>query len=339
MAAAKPRIWILGAGGTIAGAGKSPTDPTYESGRLDVADLLTAVEGLDRLAEIQAETLFSKGSEDLGPADWRKLALRVHELTSGSDVDGVVITHGTDTLEEAAFFLDLGCRTAKPVVLTAAMRPSTALSADGPANIHQAVLTCASPLLLGYGILVALNGLVLPGWQTIKADSVALDAFRAYPGGPVGRITGDRLQVFGKAIPSPLAGEFRDLLDPKRALPLVGIVYPHGGCGAEPLAAWRDSGCRGLVIAGFGAGTMPEPMAELARDMAQAGCLVVVSSRVRDVTVLPETTTLRGAAGVIASGCLNPQKSALLLSLALAAGLRVDEVSRLFSRFSCTTQI
>ena len=331
----KPRIWVLGAGGTIAGTGRSATHATYQSGQLAASELLAAVDGLEQVAELQAETLFSKGSEDLGPSDWRTLALRINTLTARPDVDGVVVTHGTDTLEEAAFFLELVYQNPKPVVLTAAMRPATALSADGPANLYQAVLACTSPRLRGGGVLVTLNGLVLPGWQTIKTDSVAVETFCAYPGGPLARIVGNRLQVFAKPVRAPMAGIFHALLDRASPLPTVGIVPVYGGCNEKPLALWQHSHGGGMVIASFGAGTVPEPMAALARDMAAAGCLIVISSRVRNALVLPETMTLQGVTGVIAAGYLNPQKSALLLSLALAAGLKSKAITALFEEFSC----
>ena len=179
---------------------------------------------MERLADVHSETLFATGSENLGPHQWRILARRIEELTADSEVDGVVVTHGTDTLEEAAFFLELVCKSGKPVVLTAAMRPSTALSADGPANLFQAVLAATSPQLQSHGLLVVMNGLVIPGWQIIKTDSVALDSFHAYPGGPIGKIVGESLLVFGSPDLSPLVGRFHDHLRNDDELPFVDIV-------------------------------------------------------------------------------------------------------------------
>ena len=332
--AAKPTIHVIGTGGTISGAGPSATTAAYQSGRVDASDLVAAIEGLDRLAEVRAETLFATGSENLGPVQWRMLARRIEELTETADIDGVVVTHGTDTLEEAAFFLDLVCKPKKPVVLTAAMRPSTALSADGPANLFQAALTVASPQLRDHGILVAMNGLVIPGWQAIKTDSVALDSFCAYPGGPVGRVSGESLMVFSGASPSPLAGRFHDHLRNDDELPFVDLVLLWGGCGERPLAGWNRTDRKGLVIASFGAGTMPENLTALAAETARAGCVVVVSSRVSRVTVLPETMTSIQSEEVVPSGILNPQKSALLVSLALDAGLAAPEIAKLFQRFA-----
>jgi L-asparaginase len=323
-----PRIHVVGTGGTIAGAGASATDAAYVAGSVTAADLVAAVPGLEDIADVRAETLFSVGSEDLGPVQWSVLARRVQALTDDPQVDGVVITHGTDTLEEAVFFLDLTCRTKKPIVMTAAMRAATALGADGPANLYQAVRTACSPAAGGRGVLVAMNGLVLPGWQTIKTNSVALETFMAYPGGPVGRLTGERLWFLEPARTSPLAGRFADVLRETDDLPSVGIAFLYGGCANRPLDAWR--GCGGLVIAGFGGGTTTAEAAQGARAMADDGCIVVVSSRVSQVSVLPETMTPDQGNGILASGYLNPQKSAVLLTLALAAGWSADRIADAF---------
>ena len=288
---------------------------------------------MERLADVHSETMFATGSENLGPHQWRILARRIEELTADSDVDGVVVTHGTDTLEEAAFFLDLVCKPKKPVVLTAAMRPSTALSADGPANLFQAVLAATSPQLQSHGLLVVMNGLVIPGWQIIKTDSVALDSFHAYPGGPIGKIVGESLLVFGSPNLSPLEGRFHDHLRNDDELPFVDIVLLRGGCGDQPLADFGGNACKGLVVAGFGGGTMPDNLNGLVAETANSGCTVVVSSRVSRVTVLAETMTSVKSKNVFPSGLLNPQKSALLLSLALDENLDARKLAELFNVF------
>ncbi len=335
----KPTIHVIGTGGTISGAGDTATAAAYQSGRVDASQLIAAVDGLDNLADVQAETLFATGSENLGPVQWCELARRIEILTKRADVDGVVVTHATDTLEEAAFFLDLVCRSTKPVALTAAMRPATALGADGPANLFQAALSVISPQLLqGGGVFVVMNTLVIAGWQAIKTDSVALESFCAYPGGPVGRIVGDNLIVIGGRKSSPIAGRFHDVLENDEDLPVVDIIALRGGCDDRPLSNMNNSDCKGLVIAGFGAGTMPEPLAAKAAALARSGTVVVVSSRVGRVTVLPDTMTPDAADGIIPSGFLNPQKSALLLSLALASGLDALEIAGLFQLFSAQSQ-
>jgi L-asparaginase len=180
--------------------------------------------------------------------------------------------------------------------------------------------------------MAAINGLLLPGQQLVKTNSVALEAFRSYPGGPAGRIVGERLLLFGGVRREPLSGAFAHLLDSESDLPEIAIVHLHGGCGDAPLRAWKNGRCSGLVIAGFGAGTMPQPLAEAARQMAAEGCVIVVSSRVGEVTVLPETMTLHGP-DFLASGFLNPPKSALLLALALADGRSASEINQLLNQF------
>ena len=288
---------------------------------------------MEKLADIHTETLFTTGSENLGPHQWRILARRIEQLTGTSDVDGLVVTHGTDTLEEAAFFLDLVCKPKKPVVLTASMRPSTALSADGPMNLFQAVLAATSPKLQNHEMLVVMNGLVIPAWQTIKTDSVALDSFCAYPGGPVGKIVGEDILIFGSSGVSSLRGRFHNHLRNDAKLPCVDIILLNGGYGEQPLDDWGKIKRKGLVIAGFGAGTMPENLAGLVSKLANSGCMIVVSSRVVPVTVLTQTMTSIKSENVFPSGLLNPQKSALLLSLALDANLDALELAELFNVF------
>ena len=217
--------------------------------------------------------------------------------------------------------------------MTAAMRPSTALSADGPANLFQAVLAATSPQLQSHGLLVVMNGLVIPGWQIIKTDSVALDSFHAYPGGPIGKIVGESLLVFGSPNLSPLVGRFHDHLRNDDELPFVDIVLLRAGCGDQPLADFGGNACKGLVVAGFGGGTMPDNLNGLVAETANSGCTVVVSSRVSQVTVLAETMTSVKSKNVFPSGLLNPQKSALLLSLALDANLDALELAELFNVF------
>jgi L-asparaginase len=331
--ATKPRILVIGTGGTIAGAGASATTATYKAGQIEAARLVAGVAALDGIATVCSETLYAKASGDLGPTEWSHLAHAVQVALDDPAVDGVVITHGTDTLEEAAFFLDLTLASDKPCVFTAAMRPSTALGADGPANLFQAVRVAGAPEARGRGVMVVMNDTVLPGAMAVKTASLPVQAFRAYPGGPLGRVTGERLTFFEPPRRSPLAGQFRACLRAEGVLPKVGIALVYGGCGDAPLKACRGAGLPGVVIAGFGGGTMPAPMAELARRMAREGVAIVVSSRVGDVAVLPEIMDLRDDADIVAaSGFLNPQKSALLLSLALADGRKAADLPGLFGR-------
>ena len=328
----KPTIHVIGTGGTISGTGSSATAAEYESGRVEASELVAEVEGLSKFSNIQTENLFATGSENLGPNQWRILARRIEELTKSKDVDGVVVTHGTDTLEEASFFLHLVCNPSKPVVLTAAMRPATALSADGQANLFQSILAAASSQLKGHGIQVVMNGTVIPGWQAIKTDSAALESFCAYPNGIIGRISGERLIVSSESCPSPLSGRFPDHLNKDGKLPLVRVIFLRGGYEEGLLEDWIKKDCRGVVIAGFGAGTLPDTVANRIAKMVRSECVIVVSSRVPRVMVMSETMTQIKGCNAVPSGFLNPQKSALLLSLALEDGLQTAAIASLFKK-------
>ena len=153
---AQAHIRIIATGGTIAGRGDSPTKAAYTSAQVSADELVLAVPGLDEVAEISTETLFSLDSKEMGFSHWRSLAALIDQRLANANCDGVVVTHGTDTLEEAAWFLDLVGRWHKPVILVGSMRAGTALSADGPSNLYQAVSVCADPAAAGRGVMVVM---------------------------------------------------------------------------------------------------------------------------------------------------------------------------------------
>ena len=212
------------------------------------------------------------------------------------------------------------------------MRPATALSADGKANLFQAILAAASPQLKGRGILVVMNGTVIPGCQAIKTDCAALESFRTYPGGIIGRFSGERMIFSGESCPSPLSGRFRDHLQQESKLPFVGVIFLQGGYEKGILEDFIKNDCMGVVIAGFGAGTLPDNVVNRFIEMKNPECVIVVSSRVPKVMVMSETMTQIEGCNAVPSGFLNPQKSALLLSLALEDGLQTDEIASLFKK-------
>ena len=317
---APPKIVIIGTGGTIAGRSSSATGLAYEAAKLSVEDLLEAVPGLENVAQISAQSLFSLNSKDMGPAEWQQLAGRTSEVLRDPGISGAVITHGTDTLEEAALFLHLTVRSDKPVVLTGSMRPATALSADGPANLYQAVQVCASIKAAGRGVMVVMNGEICPALHVVKRHSIATSAFMAYPGGSLGTVYPGRTFFFSPPGLPAMSGEFEELIRPETDIPEVTVHYPVAGGDPHSLAGSITADCRGLVIAAFGCGEIPDLLVPVIEQTAARGICVVVSSRVAGVAVMPETMTLREADNVLPSGHLNPQKSALLLALGLAAG-------------------
>ena len=169
--AQKPNIHILATGGTIAGTGASATNTNYTAGQVAIGTLLDAVPEVNKIANVTGEQIVKIGSQDMNDAGWLTLAKRINELLKRGDVDGIVITHGTDTMEETAFFLNLTVKSDKPVVLVGAMRPSTAMSADGPLNLYNAVVTAAAKELKRKGVVIAMNGLILVAQGASKINT------------------------------------------------------------------------------------------------------------------------------------------------------------------------
>ena len=323
---AKPKVVIIGTGGTIAGRAVSATDLAYDAAQLSVDELLEVVPGLKDIADISATNLFALNSKDMGPGEWLKLAQCIETFTENQDTAGVVVTHGTDTLEEAALFLELTLRTEKPVVVTGSMRASTALSADGPANLYQAVQVSASNQAVGRGVLAVLNGEIFSGSRVIKGHSIATDAFSASAGGVIGSAYSGHTFFFVPPGFSPLHGAFHKVLQNEQALPQVGVHYITAVGNDKALVSLEAAGCQGMVLAAFGSGEIPEKLVPYAQAISDRGIPIVVSSRVNHAVVLPETMTLNEGGNVLASRHFNPQKSAVLLALALATGSDPSEV-------------
>jgi L-asparaginase len=232
-------------------------------------------------------------------------------------VDGIVITHGTDTMEETAFFLNLVVRSEKPVVLVGAMRPATAISADGPMNLYNAVAVAADPALRGRGVLVVANDEIHFAREVAKTNTTQVGTFRATHRGLAGLVNAGRIHLYGPPIRRHThRTEF--VLPPTIArLPRVDIVYAHSGMGPELIDAGVGAGARGLVIAGVGDGNMSARALAAAGAAAKAGVAVVRSSRTGGGVVERNIEIDDDRLGFIASDELNPQKARVLLMLGL----------------------
>ncbi len=352
MPAARPRITLITTGGTIAGAAASATDLRgYTAGQLDGADLLAAVPQLAGLATVSAEPLFALDSKDMTPAHWLALSRRVQALADDPTVDGIVITHGTDTLEETAYFLTLTVARRKPVVLTAAMRPATALSADGPLNLYQAVQLATRPAAARAGVLAVLGDRILPATTLVKRHPSAIDAF-AQPGALTVTASDTALQALDRSAAAPLrlpaglaqlppveiltvaAGSAPDLLGAAvRSLhhaPGSGEENGTGGTGAGATRQRRGSARPGggLVLALPGNASLPAPW-RAALEALPPTLPVVLASRCGGGTVA------RGhalPAHWLHAGPLDALKARVRLIAALAAGLRGARLQRWFER-------
>ena len=326
--AQKRNVYIIATGGTIAGrAGSASATVGYKAGELTVEQLIASVPGLDTLANLTGEQLCNIDSKDMQEDIWLQLARRIEKVTDRDDVDGVVITHGTDTMEETAFFLQLTLQTDKPVVLTGAMRPATAISADGPMNLWQAVRVAADPDAGGCGVLVVMNGQIDAAGTVTKGNANALQAFRSPGCGPLGSIVDENITWRSCGVT-----KLHFSTEMLTHLPKVRIIYGYvgGDDGLFVKAALRD-GAKGLVYAACGNGSVPDKLAGVLQDAAASGVPVVIATRCGGgVVVLPEDMTEK--AGFIASGLLNPQKAKILLQLALTKTNVSKEIQMFFQR-------
>jgi len=315
--AGRPRVAIVATGGTIASAGSTPVQVVgYAPPSIDAAALVAAVPPIATVADVEAETIFSVVSGHLTPAHWLQLARRVQALVGREDIDGVVVTHGTDTLEETAYWLSLTVRSDKPVVLTGAMRPASALSADGPMNLYNAVALAASPDARGFGALVTLNDAIHAAREVTKLRTASPDAFDTPEFGRLGRMQQGTPRFFRR--PLRLAGASSEFdLAAVEALPRVDIAYGHAGATRVAVDAFVAAGARGIVHAGVGQGDVAPDMLEGLKAARAQGVQVVRASRVPGGTVVTNGALDDDALDFVAADTLNPQKARVLLMLAL----------------------
>ncbi len=321
-----PRVAVLATGGTIAGqAGDSSKTAGYKAGVVGVDKLLDAVPALGSVARIHAEQIASIDSKDMSAALWTQLARRIDELLAQDDIDGVVVTHGTDTLEETAYLLHLTVKSAKPVVLTAAMRPSTALSADGPLNLLNAVTVAASKDAAGKGVLVAFNNQIHSARDVTKTSTYAVDAFRSPETGLLGFVQDGRVEFQRTVVRAhTVASEFA-VAD---RWPMVEIVASYADVSRVTVDALVAAGVRGIVVAGTGNGSMHAVLTQALADAVKQGVAVVRASRVGSGHVMRNGAANDDALGTVSAGTLNPYKARVLLMLAVASN--VQDVQRVF---------
>lgn len=328
----RPVVVVLATGGTIAGAGASDVASGYQSARLAVDALIESVPDAAKLARLRGEQVASIGSQDMTDEVWLTLARRVNVVAANPEVGGIVITHGTDTLEETAYFLNLVVKTRKPVVLTGAMRPSTALSADGPLNFFNAVAVAVSPAAAGQGVLVVINDGIHDAASLTKTSTTAVEAFRSPLRGLVGSVTWGAVEFF-RAPPQrhTTASEFS--IDGVEALPRVEIVMAHAGMTGDLIDAAVGLGARGIVVAGVGNGNMTASALEALTRAAARGIVCVRSTRVASGEVGRNVEVDDDGRGFIASDELNAPKARVLLKLALLRPRSAADIQRLFHEY------
>src|SRR5678809_350930 len=195
-----PRVIILATGGTIAGAGASADRAGYTAGKIPIEDLIGAIPTVKKIATITGEQIASVGSQDMSIEIWKKLAIRINEIIAKKEADAIVVTHGTDTQEETAYFLDLVVPSDMPVVLTGSMRPATAISADGPKNLYDAITVAIDPKSKGRGVLVSFNEGIFDGREVMKMSTTFTNAFGSPNTGPIGHVYDGKVEYYSNAV-------------------------------------------------------------------------------------------------------------------------------------------
>jgi L-asparaginase len=325
------RVAILATGGTIAGAGTAG-DYAYKSGEFKIEDLIKAVPNLDKLARLSGEQVANIGSQDMNDDVWIKLAQRINQLLASGSVDGIVVTHGTDTLEETGYFLNLVVKSDKPVVLVGSMRPATAVSADGPANLYNGVAVAVSPQASGRGVLLALNDKIHGARDVTKMNTTSVETFESPNRGPAGLVNSGKIVWFERSDRKHTSGsEFA--VDARSKLPRVDIIYAHANMDASLIQRAIDDGAKGIVVAGVGDGNMSKAAVEALAQAVKNEIMVVRSTRVPTGVVLPNNEIKDDDLGFAASGELNPPKSRVLLQLALMKTRDPKQVQRIFNEY------
>ena len=321
-----PHIKILATGGTIAGSAASAGKLTgYTAGALSVQSLIDAVPQLTEIAAVSSEQLANIDSCNITSDLWFKLAARCNELMADESVDGIVITHGTDTLEETAYFLNLTVKGSKPLVLTGAMRPATAISADGPLDLLNAVKTAACREADGQGVMIVMNDIIMAARYATaryatKTSAFKVEAFQAVPYGQLGTIAGGKVYFEAQVKKrhteqSAFAGKNYDIL------PRVDIIYTHCDDDGVLIEAAVKAGAQGLVYAGSGMGSIHAGAEQALMRAAAHGMRVLAANPKWD------------EAGFICGGNLNPQKARILLQLALTCTKDTKKIQEIFDEY------
>jgi L-asparaginase len=331
-----PLVWVLSTGGTIAGKGSSATDlSNYKAGSLLGEEIVASVPQIRQVANVKVEQIVNVNSSDLTLGNWLTLANRINRIFADDPtVAGIVVTHGTNTLEETAYFLNLTVKNERPVVLVGSMRPATAISADGPLNLLNAVRTATSPDARGKGALIVLNDEINGARDTTKTNTYRVETFRAPELGVLGYVDEDRVSFYRASTRRHTVNSEFDI-SAIRALPKVEIVYSYVEPGTAIIQALITSGVKGIVFAGAGAGGLSSfersALKAVVSMPAASKPVLVRSSRVGNGRVIARDEY--DVMGMIPADTLNPQKARILLMLALTRTNDPAEITRMFAEY------
>ena len=318
-------ILILATGGTIAGVGEAGKSTGYNPGKLTVDDLIHDIPKIKDIAPLETVQICNVNSDDITADIWLELADIINRESKDDNVKGFVITHGTDTLEETAYFLNLTVKTQKSVIITGAMRPATSISADGPMNLYQAVCAAAAKETEGQGVLAVFADRIYTARSVTKTSTYQLTAISAGRMGAIGVIRDGKVYLYETTNRRHTNGSEFDVIG-LDALPNVAVLYFHVDASTK-LLKYVASHFDGIVIAGAGAGEFSRDFVDVVEKLTIP---VVVSSRVDDGLI---TSDMLIADGTIAANNLSPQKAAVLLRLALTETNDVERIAKMFLEY------
>ncbi|MCE3255397.1 MAG: ansB [Rickettsiaceae bacterium] len=322
-------IIILATGGTIAGSGSVAQGAKYSPAQISINDIVEKIPGLGKLANVSAEQIFSIGSQNINDEHWLKLVGRVNELLQKQEIDGIVITHGTDSLEETAYFLSLTVKSSKPVVLVGSMRPGTALGADGSANLYNAVAVAANEN--AKGVLMAMAGKIFTARDVVKTHTSNIEAFSAPNSGPIGSVAYGKVQIHHQQLKT---GNYFDVSQ-LSSLPKVDVVYMHVGfdAGVIDFLSGSSNKSRAIIIASFGNGNVSADILPSLISAAKNGVVIIKSSRVGAGFVEQDIEIEDAKYGFLTAGNLNPQKARVLAQLALTQTENLAKIQEIFFNY------
>ncbi|BEP37532.1 asparaginase [Variovorax sp. V59] len=326
---ALPNVVILATGGTIAGAGASAVNSaTYAAAKVGVEKLIAGLPELSKIANVRGEQVFQVASESLTNDNLLTLAKRVSALSKQADVDGIVITHGTDTLEETAYFLTLTVHTSKPIVVVGSMRPGTALSADGALNLYDAVSVAGSKDAAGKGVLVTMNDNIDSGRDVSKNVNIKTSAFSSQ-WGPLGMVVEGKNYWFRAPVKRHTMNSEFDI-DSINALPPVEIAMGYEGVSSIAIDALAKSGVKAIIHGGTGNGSVANRIVPNLQKARTDGAIIIRSSRVPDGFVIRNAEQPDDKYDWVVAHDLRPQKARILAMVALTKTSDTKELQRIF---------
>ncbi len=326
----KPRVAILATGGTIAGSAATSVDASYQPGVLSINEILKSVPDLEKVAQLTGIQICNISSQNMEEKIWLQLLAVINDLFEKDLCDGIVITHGTDTMEETAYFLNLTVKHSRPVVLTGAMRPSTSLSADGPLNLYNAVVTAASANAHNRGVMVLMNDVIFSADDVTKSHTVGINAFSSFNFGPLGFVR-DGITTFNRNtnLRHTVNSEFD--ISNLTTLPVTEIIYSYAFSSDAAIKGVIESNAKGIVIAGVGHGNYNRAIASAMEEASSKGIVVVRSARIHSggVDFAAEEYSEKWPVSLTKS----PQKARILLMLALTQTNDPKEIQRIFTEY------